>query len=285
MRPVLFTLGSLPIRSYGLMIALAFLAGIWLARRRFRTRGLDPDIVIDLAVLVILTSIAGARAAYVFVRWDYFAGDPAAVFRIWEGGLALYGGVVVGVVVGLGFLARRGVDIWKGADLVAPSLALGIAIGRIGCFLNGCCFGRPCDLPWAVSFGPDSVAGHEYAGLLLHPTQIYESLIALAIVLVLLAAERRKPFDGFLFWLFVALLALSRFFIDPLRQYGTESILLRKGALELTNNQAMGVALIVVSFAFMLRLSRRGLAIESPAGPPRSRSPRRSEPPVAPREE
>jgi phosphatidylglycerol:prolipoprotein diacylglycerol transferase len=239
------------------MIAIAFLVGIWIARRRFRNSGLDPDIVIDFAVLVILSSVAGARAAYVLVRWDYFREAPLAVFRIWEGGLALYGGIVVGVIVGLAFLARRGIYIWRGADLMVPSVAMGIAIGRIGCFLNGCCFGEPCELPWAVTFGPGSIAGHELAGVHLHPTQIYESLIALVIFVVLLAVERRKPFEGFLFWLFVALLALSRFFIDPLRHYGTESILLRAGGLKLTNNQAVGVALLVLAFLAMLHLARR----------------------------
>jgi phosphatidylglycerol:prolipoprotein diacylglycerol transferase len=239
------------------MMALAFLVGIWIARRRFRSSGLDPDIVIDFAVLVILTSVAGARAAYVMVRWDYFSGDPMAVFRVWEGGLALYGGIIVGVVVGLAFLARRGIYIWKGADLMVPSVAMGIAIGRIGCFLNGCCFGEPCDLPWAVSFGPGSMAGQEFAGIHLHPTQIYESLIALGVFFILLAVERRKPFEGFLFWLFVALLAISRFVIDPLRHYGTESVLLRAGGFQLTNNQAMGVALLVLAFVAMVHLARR----------------------------
>ena len=267
MRPVLFTLGSLPVRSYGLMMALAFLVGIWIARRRFRSRGLDPDIVIDFAVLVILTSVAGARAAYVMVRWDYFREAPLAIFRIWEGGLALYGGIIVGVIVGLTFLARRGIHIWRGADLMVPSVAMGIAIGRIGCFLNGCCFGEPCDLPWAVTFRPGSIAGQEFAGVHLHPTQVYESLIALGIFFVLLAVERRKPFEGFLFWLFVALLAISRFFIDPLRHYGTESILLRAGGLELTNNQAMGVGLLMLAFLAMVHLARRSGQREKSAAP------------------
>jgi phosphatidylglycerol:prolipoprotein diacylglycerol transferase len=269
MRPVLFTIGSLPIRSYGLMIALAFLVGIWIARRRFRARGLNPDTVIDLSVLIILASVAGARAAYVLVRWDYFRTDPLAMFRIWEGGLALYGGIVVGVVVGLVFFARKGIYIWKGADLMTPSLALGIAIGRIGCFLNGCCFGQPCDLPWAVSFGPQSAAGHQYPGLYLHPTQIYESLIALGIFAILLLVERWKPFEGFLFWLFAALLAVSRFLIDPLRHYDTESILIRTPTFQLTNNQVMGIGLLALSLVFMFILSRRERALASeppPAG-------------------
>jgi phosphatidylglycerol---prolipoprotein diacylglyceryl transferase len=267
MRPILFRIGSLPIRSYGLMIALAFLVGIWIARRRFKARGLNPDIVIDLGVLLIITSVAGARGAYVISHWDYFSRAPLDMFKIWEGGLALYGGIVVGVIVGLVYFARRHIYMWAGADLLAPSLAIGIAIGRVGCFLNGCCFGQPCELPWAVAFGPHSPAGEVFPNMLIHPTQLYESLIALGIFFVLLAVERRKPFEGFLFWLFVALLSVSRFFVDTLRHYETESIFIRTSTFQLTNNQAMGIGLVILSAFFMFWLAKhghRGLMVSKP---------------------
>ena len=257
MRPILLQLGALPIRSYGLLIAVAFMVGIWIARRRAVRIGYDPDIIIDLSVIVILVSIIGARLAYVFVRWNYYQHDILGILRIWEGGLALYGGMVAGALVGLWFFRRRGIDMWAGADLVAPSLAMGVTIGRIGCFLNGCCYGKVCEHPWGVVFSENSIAGMHYPGVHLHPTQLYEAFLGLVVFFVLLAADRRKPFEGFLLWLFVILLSVSRFLIDPIRQYGTESIAFRSGALALTNNQVSGVALVLLSLGFMVYLSRR----------------------------
>ena len=218
---------------------------------------MDPDMVIDLSVIVILVSILGARLAYVFVRWDYYAHDLAGIFQIWEGGLALYGGMIAGAISGLWFFRRRGIDMWAGADLMTPSLAMGVAIGRLGCFLNGCCFGHECEYPWGVVFGPGSQAGAVFPGVHIHPTQIYESLLALVVFFVLLAVDRRKPFEGFLLWLFVILLSVYRFFIDPIRHYDTESIAFRSGSVALTNNQVVGILLVLLSAGFMIYLSRR----------------------------
>ena len=260
MKPVLYNLAALPIRSYGVAMALAFVVGILIARRRAKALGYDPDVIIDLAFFVILASIAGARAAYVFVHWDFFRLDPSHIFRIWDGGLAQYGGVTLGAVAGLLFFNRRGMDPWKGADIVAPSLALGIAIGRIGCFLNGCCHGKPCDLPWAVTFPPGSHAQYAFPGEAVHPTQLYAALAALVFFFVLLAVDRRKPFDGFLLWLFVLLLAVYRFAIDPLRHYEAASFIVRTEAFSLTGNQTMGIVLVVLSVSYMVHLGRRSRA-------------------------
>jgi len=257
LKPVLFHIGSLPIRSYGLLIAIAFLVGIWLGRRRAAARGYDPDMVIDLSVIVIIVSILGARLAYVFVRWEHYQHDLSGILRIWEGGLALYGGLIAGTLAGLWFFRRRGMSIWAGADILVPSLALGVAIGRIGCFLNGCCFGHACDHPWGVVFAPESNAGMTFPGAHLHPTQIYESLLALVVFAILILVDRRRRFDGFLLWLFVILLSTARFFIDPIRHYETESIALRLGSFALTNNQAVGIGLIVIAVFFLFRLSRQ----------------------------
>jgi phosphatidylglycerol:prolipoprotein diacylglycerol transferase len=257
LRPILLQLGAFPVRSYGLLIAVAFMVGIWIARRRAAKNGYDPDIIIDLSVIVILVSIIGARLAYVFVRWEYYQHDILGILRIWEGGLALYGGMVAGALAGLWFFRRRGIDMWAGADLVAPSLAMGVAIGRIGCFLNGCCYGKVCEHPWGVVFSESSIAGMRYPGVHLHATQLYEALLGLVVFFVLLAVDRRKPFEGFLLWLFVILLSVYRFLIDPLRHYDTESIAFRSGALTLTNNQVFGIALVLLSVGFMVYLSRR----------------------------
>ncbi len=262
MIPILFHLGRLPIRSYGVAMALAFAVGIWLARRRAKANGLDPDVIIDFAFFVILASIAGARAAYVIVHWTYFQLDPLAAFRIWDGGLTQYGGIAAGFLVGLIFFARRGIDPWRGADVVAPSLALGIAIGRVGCFLNGCCFGQACARPWAATFPPESVAGTQFPGVAVHPTQLYATIAALVILAVLLAVERRKPFEGFLTWLFVILLSVYRFLIDPIRYYEPMSMVRKGEGWHVSSNQAMGIVLVLIAAGFMAYLSRRARAAQ-----------------------
>ncbi|MCK4409160.1 MAG: prolipoprotein diacylglyceryl transferase, partial [Candidatus Eisenbacteria sp.] len=127
----------------------------------------------------------------------------------------------------------------------------------IGCFLNGCCYGKACDLPWGVVFSNSSIAGMRHPGVHLHPTQLYESLLALVVFFVLLRLDRRKPFEGFLLWLFVILLSVYRFLIDPIRHYDTESIAFQSGHIALTNNQVFGVVLVLLSVGFMVYLSRR----------------------------
>jgi phosphatidylglycerol:prolipoprotein diacylglycerol transferase len=264
LHPVLFDLWF-PVRSYGLVMALAFIAGILLARRRARAAGLNPDVIIDFAFFVILASIAGARAVHVIVQWEYYRGDPLSVFRLWEGGLAQYGGIAAGVATGIAFFVKRRIDPWHGADIVTPSVALGVAIGRMGCFLNGCCYGKPCDLPWAVTFHPSSIAGQHVHDTPLHPTQIYESVVALVIFFVLLAVDRRKPFHGFLLWLFIILLAAYRFLIDPIRTYESMAMAVETPGLSLTSNQVIGLVLIAVSVVFMFFLRTR--ARRASAGP------------------
>ena len=257
MKPILYTLGTLPIRSYGVAMALAFVVGILIARRRARALGYDPDIIIDLAFFVIIASIAGARAAYVFVHWDLFSGNLSQIFRIWDGGLAQYGGVTLGSITGLVYFTRRGINPWKGADIATPSLAMGIAIGRIGCYFNGCCHGKACDLPWGVVFPPGSHAQYVFPNTAVHPTQLYAALAALVFFVTTLVVDRRKPFDGFVFWLFVLLLAVYRLAIDRMRYYETASYIVRTELLSLTGNQIMGIVLIVLSLVFMKRLREK----------------------------
>ncbi len=257
MHPVLFHIGSLPIRSYGVMVAIAFAAAIWLARRRAPARGVDPDTIIDLSFFVIIASILGARLTYVIVHWEYYANDPLRALKVWDGGLALYGGLIAGILCGLLFFSRRRVDAWVGADIVAPSLALGIGLGRIGCFLNGCCFGQPCAVPWGVTFPPGSGAGTHYHEILIHPTQLYESAAAFAVLGLLLLLDRRRRFPGFLLWVFVLLLSLTRFLVDPLRYYESTSMAVESASLSLTSNQLIGLVLALVSVVALVLLSRR----------------------------
>lgn len=147
MWPVLFTVPLLgfPVKSYGLMIAVGFLAGLWTAMRRAERHGIQPEAVSDLAVWVIFSGVVGARIFYVIQYWDEFAGKPLEILQIWHGGLVFYGGFLAALAGGFWFVRRRGLSPWEMGDLVAPSVLLGYAFGRVGCFLNGCCWGFPVD--------------------------------------------------------------------------------------------------------------------------------------------
>lgn len=159
---------GLPIRGYGTMLLLAVAAALLLAMHRARRRGLDPGMVINLAFWIILPGILGARLFHVIEYWPIHYGPVlreqgpaaalAAVANISAGGLVVYGSLIGGLLGGTAFLLRNALPFWATLDLIAPSLALGLAIGRLGCFLNGCCFGGACDLPWAVRFPPNSPA-------------------------------------------------------------------------------------------------------------------------------
>ena len=189
MHPIAFDLGSLPVRWYGVMMALAFLAGLWTATRRARLANVSGDVIADVTLWLMLGSIVGARLVYVTTYWKQeFAGGPfSEVFMIQHGGLVFYGGLIGATVTGIGYLAWKKLPVWNIADVLAPSIALGSVFGRIGCLLNGCCYGRACDLPWAIHFP----AGHETHGVAVHPTEIYDALLNLILYLTLAWLFRR----------------------------------------------------------------------------------------------
>ncbi len=197
MHPIAFYFGSLPVRWYGVMMAGAFLAGLWTATRRARLANISGDVIADVTLWLMLGSIIGARIVYVTTYWKQeFAGQPfREVFMIQHGGLVYYGGLIGATISGLGYLAWKKLPVWKIADILAPSIALGSVFGRIGCLLNGCCYGRACDLPWAIHFPLD----HETHGAAVHPTEIYDALLNLILYVFLAWLFRRKKFDGQIF--------------------------------------------------------------------------------------
>lgn len=213
MHPILFEIGGFPIRSYGVLVAAAFLAGIALARRDAPRIGVDPEAVADLGVWVILSAIAGSRLCYVlFYQWDAFAANPLIFFRVWEGGLVFYGGLAGAIAASVVFLTRRGLPVLRVMDLAAPAIALGQSIGRIGCFLNGCCFGRLCTWPIGITF-----PGHAQPA---HPTQLYESAAQLFWAVVLWKLRTRVTRPGGLISLYVLTYGATRFALEFVRGDG-----------------------------------------------------------------
>lgn len=257
MHPVILKLGPVAIHGYGLMLAVSFLVGIYLAARRAKKAGIDPEQIMNLSLYIIVSSVVGARLFYVIFHWEEYAGNLwALVSPIQEGrvvgifGLVLYGGVILATLVGMAYILRRRLPLWRVADVVAPSIALGVFFTRLGCFLNGCCFGVPSDSPWAVVFPLASPAGSTFPGLPLHPTQLYSSLYGLAIFGMLLGLERFKRFDGFTFWLFIMLYALARFLVDFVRYYEPSMTVL--GGLSV--NQAISIVLFAMGGAVLVTL-------------------------------
>jgi phosphatidylglycerol:prolipoprotein diacylglycerol transferase len=213
--PIAFHLGSLPIHSYGVMIALAFLAGLWTAARRGAGVGLSREDIGDVTLWLMIGAIVGARVVYVTTYWhDEFAGQPfSEIFMIQHGGLVYYGGFIGATLAGMAAIRWKKMPLWKTADVLTPSIALGCVFGRIGCLLNGCCYGRACSLPWAIRFPADHATG----GAPVHPTQLYDALFNLLLYGFLAWLFRRKKFDGQIFATYLLCYAVTRSVVEAFR--------------------------------------------------------------------
>ncbi len=220
MQKIAFQLGSLTIHWYGVLVAMGFLAGLWTASRRGLRDGIAPEKIFDAGVWIIVGAVVGARALYAISYWDRLVQAPTfpampwtEVFMIQKGGLVFYGGLIGASAATLLYVWKNALPLWRLADALAPSIALGYVPGRLGCFMNGCCFGRPTDLPWGVSFPP----GHETYGHAVHPSQIYDSLLSLGLYLGLAWLYRRRTFPGQVFAAYLICYALIRSFVEVFR--------------------------------------------------------------------
>jgi phosphatidylglycerol:prolipoprotein diacylglycerol transferase len=177
--PILFHLGPFTLHTYGLFVALGFFLGITWIGRQGPQAGLPSSIGETLLGPFLLGGIGGARLFYVFFHLSDYAAHPLNVLKIWEGGLVWYGGVLGGAAAAVWVLRKKNIPLGPAADLTAPAAALGQALGRLGCFFAGCCYGRTCSLPWAVTFRrPDSLAPLNTP---LHPAQLYEFILNLGL--------------------------------------------------------------------------------------------------------
>lgn len=274
MYPVLFRIGPLALRSYGLMLALSFFLGILWAGKRFKRMGGDPAKVVDLAVVIIIASIVGSRFLYVLYHWQEFAGNYLDIINpfnnpqgIGIAGLSMDGGLVLAVLCGLAFLRITKQPILTTLDALAPSFALGIFLTRIGCFLNGCCYGRPYSGPLGVVFPQDSPAGWIYPLTPLHPAQLYNSLGGLIMLGLLLWLERHKNFPGFTFLLALIFYGLLRLLVDFFRYFEDDVIVARLGELPFTVNQAISLAVMMLAVVFFLRFHFRRATMEKDQPP------------------
>ena len=216
MHPIAFEIGPLTIHWYGILVAAGFLVALITAQKRAPRAGLTSEAVSDVALWLIVGGIVGARALYVLSYWDEeFSGKPLwNIINLREGGLVFYGGFIGATLLGIIYVRIKKLPLWKLADVIAPSIPLGQAFGRIGCFMTGCCYGRPTDAFCAVRF-PIS---HETQGTPVHPTQIYEAVGALALFVFLEWIFRKKwKFQGQVFSLYLIGYAIVRSVVELFR--------------------------------------------------------------------
>ena len=216
MFPILFQLGPITLHTYGLMVALGFLGGLSIARIQFARFGL-PVMLLDRIVLyLMLFGLLGARTLFFLLQnMDAFFVDPLSFFRIWEGGLVFYGGVIAGLITLAVFAYRYRLNFLSLTDAFAAPLLLAHALGRIGCFSAGCCYGRPSSLPWAVTFTHPATLAPRFVAL--HPTQIYESVGNFVLFLIAFKLGQRKPARGVLTSFYAISYGTFRFVMEFLR--------------------------------------------------------------------
>jgi phosphatidylglycerol---prolipoprotein diacylglyceryl transferase len=242
MKPLLFHIGPVPVYSFGAMIALGVLVSLYLMSRRTRLGGFpDQDRAVDMVFVTVISGFLGARLYYILQNLSVYLQNPLAIFAFWEGGLVFYGGVI-GALCGIFIFSKiKKQSALQSLDFLLPYVALTHAAGRVGCFLNGCCYGKTCDLPWAVKFEETASA--------VHPVQLYEAAFNVLLFLFLNRKYGRKRFDGQITALYFVGYAIGRFVMEFFR--GDNPLI-----LSLTHNQWFSLLLFLFAAGFYGFLSK-----------------------------
>lgn len=251
------------LHSYGLLLIVGFVAAAWSASLEAKRRGYDPNIVLDLALPLLLVCILACRILYIVLNHRQFS-SPAQWIRIWDGGLSFHGALVGAVAVVAFYGWKHKLGFWKLADVIAPSVFLGYAFGRVGCLLNGCCYGEPCDLPWAIVFPVEGGPRGTFT-LPSHPAQLYSTILALGLFAWMQHARKQarwNRFDGQLTLMFFALYAVERFIIEIFRRGATARTVL--GTDWLTEAQLTSIIGLAFIGAFWVLRSSRSPRVVSP---------------------
>ncbi|HHX97056.1 MAG TPA: prolipoprotein diacylglyceryl transferase [Clostridia bacterium] len=240
-QPIAFRIGSWPIYWYGILLATAISLGTYLVLKEAKKKGLDPDQILNIILMVLPAAFLGARLYYVIFNWSYYQRFPLEILAVWQGGLAIHGGLIAGFLAAFFLLRKYGLDFWLAADIAAPSIILGQAIGRWGNFFNQEAYGYevdPTSFPFAMYID----------GAYRHPTFLYESLWNVFVFLLLISLRRKKGLlTGDLFLLYLILYSLGRFFIEGLR---TDSLMLTANLrmAQVVSALVIGVGLILLGY-------------------------------------
>ena len=239
--PVLLDLGFLKIYSWGFIVAIAFIVATILSAKEAKRKKIDHEKIYSLVAYIIIGAIIGSRIGYLLFDLNNIA-NFLDIFKFWEGGLSFHGGFIGGTLFGFFYVKKNKLNFWKTADICTPSIPLAQAIGRIGCFLRGCCYGIETALPWGIN----------YLGETRHPTQIYSSIALFGIFIFLSKQKYKKNFNGALFLTYIIIYSVFRFFIEFIR---TEPRVL----LGLTGAQIASIVLFVIAIFIFLRFKKKNV--------------------------
>ncbi|MCF8144393.1 MAG: prolipoprotein diacylglyceryl transferase [Deltaproteobacteria bacterium] len=252
MFPDLFSIGPFSLHTYGLFVATGFLVGLMVAIKIGKSEGIPPQQTTDIGFLMIVAAIAGSRIMYVLMNLSYYMERPTDIFKMWQGGLVFSGGIVCVVLAVVWYTRRHQLSFWKMTDMWAPAMAIGQAIGRIGCFMAGCCYGKPTGSSCGVVFtDPHSLAP---LNIPLHPTQLYSSAGNFIIFVILLLLHRKKTFDGQVFLWLLVLHSTARLFVERFRG-DDRGMLLGSG---MTITQLVTLVILIAAIVTLFIFKRRG---------------------------
>lgn len=251
MYPILFQFGQFELRSYGVIVALSFIAALWLSTREAGRKGIDPKLIQDFAIVALVGGILGARIYFVvFSDPAYFLRNPWEILAVWKGGIGFIGSLLGGALAALWYCSKKGISFWRLADTLAPGIALGQTLGQFACLLNGDSYGRPTDLPWAITYtDPRSFAPLNIA---LHPIEIYEMAAYFLVFLLVWKTRRRFEVDGFSSLTYLAAYGVARFSMEFFR--GHPAIF----AAGIPAAQVFSAALLLASLSGFLLLDKSG---------------------------
>jgi phosphatidylglycerol---prolipoprotein diacylglyceryl transferase len=254
MHPDIITIGPFTLHTYGMFVAIGFFVGLMFTVRLGKSEGIGSQQVMDMGFVIILSAIIGSRVLYILMNASYYVPAPLNMLKIWEGGLVFSGGVIGVVLTMLWYTKRHGLPLGKIADLWAPATAIGQAIGRIGCFMAGCCYGKPTEVKWGVVFTHPHCLARPF-NVPLHPTQIYDSISGFVIFLVLLLLYSKKKFEGQVFLWFLIMHSTARLAVERFR--GDDRGILLGTNMSMTQFIATLILLISVGILLVVKAKKK----------------------------
>ncbi len=244
MFPILFQFGFLEIRSYGIIVASSILIALWLSAYEARSKELDPNVVYDFLPYALLGGLIGARIYFVlFSAPGYFLQNPWEILAVWHGGIGVIGSLMGGFLAAVWYCRRKNISFWRYADILTPGIALGQTVGQLACLLNGDSYGKPTDLPWAITYTDERSLAP--LGVPLHPIEIYEMIAYFLVFLLVWLTRKKFSKDGFAFFTYLAAYGIARFTVEFFR--GQPAIF----AWSIPAAQVFSGAMILLSIAYL----------------------------------